>query len=77
MKFTSYYYYYYYKNTATSGKKHIVYELLSQPHNHLRHGKLKNTTHKSNQRLTAPLNPSNVLVSNTVMKGGRPIGQGT
>ena len=50
-----------------SGKNTIVYKLLSQPHKHLSHGKLKkSTTQGSNQRLTAPLNPSNVLVPNTV-----------
>ena len=49
-----------------SGKNRIVYQLLSQPHKHLRHGKLKYATHGSDKRLTAPVNPSNVPVSNTV-----------
>ena len=48
------------------GKTKIVYKLLSQPHKHLHHGKLKNRTQGSNQRFTAPLNPSNVHVPNTV-----------
>ena len=53
--------------TGTSGKIYIVYKLLSQPHKHVRHGKLKNTTQASNQRLTSPLNPSCVSVSNTML----------
>ena len=55
------------KPTATgqSGENKIAYKLLSQPHKHLCHRKLKNTTQGSNQRLIAPLNPSNAPVSNT------------
>ena len=52
-------------SACPSGKKKIVNKLLSQPHKHLRHGKLKKNQER-NQRLTAPLNPSNVLVSNTM-----------
>ena len=45
-----------------------MFKLLPQPHRHLLYGKLKNTTQRSNQQLTAPLNPSNVSVSNSVGK---------
>ena len=51
---------------AQVGKIKNVSKLLSKPHKHLRPGNQKNTTHGSNRRLTAPLNPSNVQVSNTV-----------
>ena len=51
--------------TGPSVKNKIVYK-FSQPHKHLRHGNLKNTTQGSNQRLTAPLNPFNVPVLNGV-----------
>ena len=50
-------------STGPSGKNKIVYKFISQPQQHLRQGKLKNTTQGSNQRLTAPLNPFNVPVS--------------
>ena len=52
---------------AKVGTPKLFFKLLSQPHKHLLHGKLKkSTTRGSNQRLTAPLNPSSVPVSNTV-----------
>ena len=53
-------------STGPSGKNKIVYKLLTQPHNHLRHGNTEKENQGSNQRLTAPLNPSNVPLSNTV-----------
>ena len=50
----------------TCAKKN-VYKLLSQLIKHLRNEKLKkNTAQGSNQRLTEPLNPSNVPVSSTM-----------
>ena len=51
--------------TGLSVENKIVHKLLSQPHKHLRHGRLKKPQ-GSNHRLTAPLNPSNIPVSNTV-----------
>ena len=42
----NYYYYYYFiiiNKIGSSGKNEIVYKLLSQPHKHLRHGKLRKT----------------------------------
>ena len=47
-------------------EQQIVYKFLMQPHKHLRHGKTEKQIQGSDQRLTAPLNPSNVPVSNTV-----------
>ena len=45
--------------TGSSGEKN-VYKLLTQPHKHLLHEKTEKQTQGSNQRLTAPWNPSNV-----------------
>ena len=56
-------------STGSSGKNKIVYKLLLQPHKHQLHGKLKNTTQGTNQRLTSPLNPSNVPVSTQCGEG--------
>ena len=53
---------------AQAWKTEIVYRLFSQPHKHMRHGKQENVTKASNQRLTAPLNPSNVPASNTLYR---------
>ena len=53
-------------NTGPSGKKQIVYKLLSRPHKHQHDRKLKNTTQGIDQLLTAALNPSNVPVPSTV-----------
>ena len=51
-------------STVPSEKNKVVYKLLSQPHRHLRHGKLKKT--QLREATTAPLNPSRVPESNTV-----------
>ena len=53
-------------STFPSWKNKIVYKLHTQSHKHLRHGKTEKQTQGSNERLTAPLNPSNFPVSNTV-----------
>ena len=52
----------------SDNKNKIVYKSITQPHKHLRHGKIETRTHGNNQRLTALLNPSNVPVSNSVGK---------
>ena len=49
-----------------SGKGKNVHKLPTQPHKHLHYGKIEKQTQPSNQRVIAPLNPSNVPVSNTV-----------
>ena len=51
-------------NTGPSGKNKIVHKLLSQPHKDLRQEKMNKHDLRSYQRLTAPLNSSNVPVSN-------------
>ena len=54
-------------STGPSGKNKIVHKLLSQPHKHLTTENWRAPTQGSNQRLTAPLNPSSIPVSNTVL----------
>ena len=60
-------------STGQSWKNKVVYKLLSQPHKHLpdatpqapaRRKTEENTIQESNHRLTTPLNPSSVPVSN-------------
>ena len=46
-------------------EKKVIHKLLTQLHTRLRHGKIEKYTQGGNQRLTAPLNPSNVPVPNT------------
>ena len=59
-------------STGQSGKNKVVYKLLSQPHKHLRHGKLKKT-----QIRKTTLNPSSVPVSTQVIPRSNLGRQGT
>ena len=52
--------------TGQSGKNKIVHQMLSQPQAPAARKTEENTTQGSNQRLTAPLNPSSVPMSNTM-----------
>ena len=65
-----YYLYYYHWNQWHMSKMEnkIINKLSLQLHKHLRHKKIKDTPQVSNQRLTAPWNPPNVPVSNTVSR---------
>ena len=56
-------------SSGPRGKNKIVYKLISLPHKHLHHGKQENTTRgkQLSNNWLLPVNPSNVLVSNTVL----------
>ena len=41
-------------STSPSGKNKIVYKLFSQPHNYLRHGKLKNKLREATNNWLRP-----------------------